>query len=217
MAGKKKSQLIVDPETVAELRITIEDIDPPVWRQLLVPRSMTLADLHDVIQEAFGWWDYHLHEYEVGGLSFGDAEYLNEMLSEEDRHSFPEDQVRLRDFSAQTPHFFYVYDFGDNWVHRIELVGLRVMEPGRRYPACVGGARSRPPEDVGGTSGYRQFLDILADPEDPEHNDMRRWAGPGFDPEAFDLAKTDHAVRNARRRAQARRRKAAQDSSSEPW
>ena len=59
------------PTTVHQLRITIEGIDPPVWRRVLVPSSMTLARLHKVIQELFDWWDYHLHEFEIGGDRYG--------------------------------------------------------------------------------------------------------------------------------------------------
>jgi hypothetical protein len=216
VTARNATPTIFDPPPLVEMRITIENIEPPVWRQLLVPFAMTLRDLHDVIHEAFGWLDCHSHEFRIGGLSFGEADYLNEMLAEEDRHTLPAEEVHLRDFQHRSPHFSYIYDFGDNWVHRIELIAPRHMEPGRRYPACIGGARSRPPEDVGGTSGYREFLATIADPDDPEHAHARRWAGRGFDPEAFDLEKTDRAVRNALRRVRARRRKAAEAAWAEP-
>lgn len=94
-----------------------------------------------------------------------------------------------------------MYDFGDNWRHQVELETRMPPDPARKYPACIAGARACPPEDVGGTSGYAEFLEAWADPDHQEHRYMRRWAGPSFKPERFDLAKTDQAVRSAVRKA----------------
>ena len=95
--------------------------------------------------------------------------------------------------------------FGDDWRHRVEIETLLARDPGRKYPACIDGARSCPPEDVGGVHGYADFLDVLGDPTDPQHTALKRWAGRKFHPEAFDLTRTDRAVRSAvstaRRRA----------------
>ena len=43
---------------------------PPVWRQLQVPATLTLARLHRVLQVAFGWEDHHLHEFVIGKRHF---------------------------------------------------------------------------------------------------------------------------------------------------
>jgi hypothetical protein len=51
---------------IAQLKIVIEGIDPPIWRRLLVPRETVLGDLHHMIQAAFGWWDYALSARRVG-------------------------------------------------------------------------------------------------------------------------------------------------------
>lgn len=181
---------------IAQLKITIQSIEPPIWRRLLVPRSVTLAELHRVIQAAFGWLDSHLHEFEIGGLRFADPELLEGGFSEGSR-VLPERAVRLWDFRHQAPPFLYVYDFGDDWHHQIEIETLLVADPDQTYPACIDGARSCPPEDVGGTGGYEEFLEAFADPNHPDHRQMRRWAGRSFDPERFDLAKNDLAVRRA--------------------
>jgi hypothetical protein len=65
--------------------------------------------------------------------------------------------------------------------------------------SCVAGARARPPEDVGGVSGYERFLEIITDREDPEYVETIRWYSGYFDPEWFDLSMVDKDVRNALR------------------
>nr|WP_247896923.1 plasmid pRiA4b ORF-3 family protein [Azospirillum argentinense] len=193
-----------EPPTIAQLKITILDTDPPIWRRLLVPRKTTLAELHHIIQAAFGWLDDHLHQFEIGGLRFGDPDMLNADAFDDDSRALPENDVRLFDFLSSPPPFLYLYDFGDDWHHRIENETLRLPEADRKYPACIDGARSRPPEDVGGVHGYAEFLDVLHDPNHPDHADMNRWAGRAFHPEKFDIAKTDRAVRSAVRAAKRR-------------
>ena len=100
----------------------------------------------------------------------------------------------------------YVYDFGDHWEHEIELekisAGDEDYEMGelseeernrfgrdfssRKYPLCTAGSRAAPPEDCGGVGGYEQLLEVLNDPDHPEHERMRAWAGEDYDPEYFD-------------------------------
>ncbi|WP_260694319.1 plasmid pRiA4b ORF-3 family protein [Rhizobium leguminosarum] len=63
----------------------------------------------------------------------------------------------------------------------------------------VAGERARPPEDVGGVSGYERFLEIIADREDPEYAEISRWCGGYFNPEWFHLSIADKDLRNALR------------------
>lgn len=81
---------------------------------------------------------------------------------------------------------FYTYDFGDNWEH--EILVEKVLPPGQgpKHPECLAGKRACPPEDVGGPWGYLDFLDAIANPDHPQHQDMMEWSGGFFDPEAFD-------------------------------
>ncbi len=78
----------------------------------------------------------------------------------------------------------YLYDFGDNWRHDLLLESILLPEPTAKYPRCTAGARQTPPEDVGGAPGYQEYLEVLADPQHDEHEEMLQWRGP-FDPEAF--------------------------------
>src|SRR6202790_394538 len=109
-----------------QIRVALAEIEPAIWRRLIVPRSFRLGQLHRVIQAAFGWWDCHLHEFRIGSLSYRDAEFC-EPEFEDDARSFDESEVRLRDFDrSEGLSFLYVYDFGDNWKH--------VSQSRSRYP-----------------------------------------------------------------------------------
>jgi hypothetical protein len=183
-----------------QIRVELAEIEPTIWRRLTVPNTFHLGQLHHVIQAAFGWWDYHLHEFQIGGLSFGDIELSSEREFEGDPRTLDEQQVQLLDFSRLHPiRFVYVYDFGDDWVHAVEFERSLVLEPAPRGASCIDGARARPPEDVGGPGGYENFLEIIADPKHPEHGDTKRWAGGHFDPDWFDRDLCDREVRNALR------------------
>jgi hypothetical protein len=155
---------------VIKATITIADIEPPIWRRLLLPCELNFAQLHEVIQAAFGWTDSHLHQFVVGGIFVGAPEF------DEDRN------------------------FGDSWRHWIEIEAQVPTEDGIKYPICVDGARHCPPEDVGGPHGYADFLKAWCDPTHQEHGAMRTWAGRAFDPETFDIAKTNKAITAALRR-----------------
>jgi hypothetical protein len=86
---------------------------------------------------------------------------------------------------------------GDNWEHLVTIEKSLPLDALPKTAACIDGGRARPPEDVGGMGGYENFLTIMADREDPEHRDIRRWCGGHFDPEWFDLTVVDKDVRNA--------------------
>lgn len=181
---------------IYQVRIALSEIAPAIWRRLLVPADTSLAQLHHVIQAAFGWWDYHLHQYIVDERYFGDPdpEFADELPPMTD-----EREAFLRDI-AGAKEIVYEYDFGDSWRHIIEIESVAVApEAGMRYPACTGGARSRPPEDCGGVSGYEELLQVLADPRHEEYASMKTWVGKRFAPERFDLAQTNRALQKVRR------------------
>lgn len=177
------------PKTVYQLKITLLEVRPPPWRRVVVPSDITLARLHDVIQAAMGWWDCHLHEFEIGGARYGvgDGETWGEPPRDERR-------ARLGSLVGEGDAFLYVYDFGDYWRHRVTVEKVRTAEPGERYPCCIGGRRACPPEDVGGPMGYTEFLAAITDPGHPEHDSMLEWVGGAFDPDAFDPADCNHRL-----------------------
>jgi hypothetical protein len=171
-------------EQAVQLTVTLRDIEPPIWRRLVVPASLTLHELHAVIQTAMGWADYHLHMFNVAGTLFGDIEETDGgPLGDEE--TFTVGQT-----AAAVDEFGYEYDFGDSWDHTIRVEQI-IASVGVGTPHLVGGARACPPEDCGGPWGHHHLLEVLADPAHEEHEQLLGWAGGGFDPEAFDLAETN--------------------------
>jgi len=191
---------------VYELKATLSEIAPPIWRRLRVPGACTLADLHRVLQIAFGWEDQHLHGFRMGRRSFSpdpDPRF--------DRDE-AEDETRLDALLREKSKLRYEYDFGDSWVHAIVVERITPLEDSDvSHPACITGARCGPPEDCGGPWGYDDMVRAFADPEDPEHEETVEYLGTAFDPELFELdainrrLKTEFSPRKRERAANARR------------
>ncbi|HSL38328.1 MAG TPA: plasmid pRiA4b ORF-3 family protein [Arthrobacter sp.] len=181
-----------------QVKVTLDGIEPPIWHRLAVPIGFHLGHLHLVVQAAFNWWNYHLHEFRIGGLSYGAHGQVGEPEFDDDRRFLDEAEVRLRDFDHWSGRrFLYLYDFGDGWRHTVELEKPLVLDPAPPRASCLDGARARPPEDVGGPPGYEAFLEVMADRRHPEHVETRRWCGGHFDPEWFDLDLVGKDVRRA--------------------
>lgn len=131
-----------------------------------------------MIQAAFGWFDCHLHEFEIGTRHYG--------IPDEDdfRPVSDERTVSINKAIGSAKKLRYVYDFGDYWVHDITVGAAPDTPP--TVPACTGGKRACPPEDCGGIWGYRDLLAILADATHPEHRERSEWLVNPIDPDAFD-------------------------------
>lgn len=178
---------------IYQLKVTLEDSKPPIWRRILVPAEITLYNLHETIQIAMGWMNYHLHMFTIYGQIFGDPaddEYDNFGTKNETRYNLK--QLGLSEKSK----FFYTYDFGDSWDHVILVEKILPAEKGEQYPVCLKGKRACPPEDVGGVWGYEDFLDAITDPSHEEHDEFLEWIGDDFDPEEFDLEYVNAALKS---------------------
>lgn len=183
--GKSRSRRVLS------FTITLRHIVPPIWRTILVSDSAKLTELHEAIQGAFGWQDYHLHEFVIDGRRFSDPASDEWGMDDAEDDSI----ARLYDFGLSPGDaFLYRYDFGDDWEHEVVVVETREIKRGERLPRCTAGARSAPPEDVGGPPGYAQFLHAIADPEDEEHDTYLQWVGGDFDPERFNLERANDVL-----------------------
>ena len=182
---------VSQPIPVHQLKITLMRIRPPIWRRIVVPSDATLSDLHDFVQAAMGWYDCHLHEFQVDGMSVGNPLMLEGMCD------YDESQVRLAEVAPLPKRRFrYLYDFGDSWDHDILVEAVMSPEQGVRYPICVAGRRACPPEDCGGHWGYAELLESLADPQSPVGRERREWIGGSFDAEAFDVERANARLQN---------------------
>jgi Plasmid pRiA4b ORF-3-like protein/Domain of unknown function (DUF1841) len=172
-------------DKVYQVKVTLADIWPPIWRQLRLPASASLGQVHEVIQVAFGWDDSHLHKFEARGRHYSRPEWGLEDF----RTGGPvpdEDMVTLREAAPRKgSRMRYEYDFGDSWVHEI-VVEEALPHDGVPHAVCLAGERAAPPEDCGGAPRYEVLLEVLVDPDHPEREDWLEWLGDGYDPEAFD-------------------------------
>jgi len=170
-------------ESVLVLRVAVEEIEPEIWRTILVPDDYTLAYLHVVLQTVMDWLDYHLHEFEIDGRTYGRPDY-----DEDAPESLLDERtVTLKEvLTGRTKSFLYSYDFGDEWHVKLTVEDTVSREPQEYYPHCVEGARAAPPDDVGGVGGYEDFLEAIADPAHENHDELLDWIGGEFDPEEFD-------------------------------
>ncbi|AWK40709.1 plasmid pRiA4b ORF-3 family protein [Photorhabdus laumondii subsp. laumondii] len=157
-------------EKFYQLKITLTDSKPAIWRRFVVPASISFDRLHDVIQIVMGWQDSHLHEFRIGKLR------LTEM-PESPSDSKEEDLYRLIDLIKQKGRSFtYLYDFGDGWEHEIILENSQYPANDLPLPFyCLDGARACPFEDTGGIDGYENLIAILNDPDHEEYTEMRQW------------------------------------------
>ncbi len=167
---------------VYQIKVTLEDTKPPIWRRILVTSDTTLRKFRRILQVVMGWGDYHLHEFIIDSIHYGepDPEYTFGMKNEKN--------VRLSQAaSGERTKFTYIYDFGDYWCHKILIEKILPMESDKHYPVCIKGKRACPPEDCGGVWGYYDFLKAIQDPDHPEHDHILEWVDGIFDPEAFDI------------------------------
>ena len=188
---------------IATLRIELKDSDPPIWRVVEVPTSITLKVLHDIVQVTMGWLDYHLWELVIDGQSYG-------LPMDEDWGTAPRkvaSRTRLREVLAPgTTMIDYTYDFGDNWEHNLIVSDVRRGEPDTAYPRFIAGERDCPPEDCGGIPGFYEMLEARADPNHPDHAEITEWLD-GYDPEELEVFPIQVALGRiaARRNAAAKR------------
>lgn len=188
---------LVPTEQIARLRITLEGIEPAIWRQVEVPLTATLKALHDVTQAAFGWEGYHLHLFEVGEVRYGvpDPEW-NSIDPVRSEKSMRLDTLIERGIRR----FGYMYDFGDDWRHEVVVEAVEAADPAADHPRFLFGARRAPPEDVGGIWGYEEFVRAITHPHHREYKAMLSWYGGPYDPDDIGEAEIVAALGKLARR-----------------
>lgn len=192
----KKSAL---PPEVFQLKVTLLGTMPPIWRRLLVPADLKLAQLHDVLQAAMGWQDCHMHEFSVGQQHFGKPNPEDRLMGMDPVEN--ERTVRLSSVLGRAgAKVTYTYDMGDSWEHGIVLEKRLPADAGTAYPVCTGGERACPPEDCGGIPGFYDLLEALGDPTHEQHDELRDWVGDGYDPDVFSVEHVNRKLTPLRRR-----------------
>lgn len=179
------------PEKVYQFHISLKYSKPKIWRRFLVTENITLARLHDIIQEVMGWDDDHLHEFDFGEKSYGVPDDFWDNGREDEK------KVKLADLKlTEKQKFEYVYDFGDNWEHIIKVEKILPFDATVKYPKCLDGKFACPPEDCGSLWGYDELVELSKKPkEDLDEEELERleWLGD-YDPEHFSADEINAAL-----------------------
>lgn len=163
-----------------QIKITLRDSQPAIWRRILVSGDMTFRVFHRVLQEVMGWENAHSHRFTFKKQDYGrqddDAKIKNDAAMKLSAAITGKGQC-----------FIYEYDFGDSWEHYCIVEKVLTHDDSKTVALCIDGERACPPEDVGGIPGYQEFLDAACHPNHISHKEMMDWVGGAFDPAAFDL------------------------------
>jgi hypothetical protein len=166
---------------VFAIKVTLLGTSPPVWRRILVPRDITLRNIHRTLQAVMGWTNSHLHQF---------------VFPRQKRKVANEHQTTLGELIGTVgARLWYEYDFGDGWQHELLLEEVLLGDDSFQQ-ICVAGKGCCPPEDSGGPHGFAELLEALQDANHPNHEDACEWLGD-FDPESFSA---DEINRRLRRR-----------------
>ena len=132
-----------------------------------------------------GWKNYHLYQFEVGNAVIADNRLwdIDEMGPLTDVNEVSVGEV----FTDEGTTAVYEYDFGDGWMHHLELVDRTNHLKQAPLPIVISGDNTCPPEDCGGIHGYKDLIDILKNPNHPEHREYKVWAGKNFNPSNFSV------------------------------
>jgi hypothetical protein len=180
-----------------EIKVTLNEVEPPVWRKFIISTDANLKELHMVIQKTMGWQNSHLHDFSINN---GKQRFSPKDMSESfdnDDESEDSSEVTIADLMMmKIEDFQYNYDYGDGWEHSIEIGKEVLPQAGVKYPLCTEGSGACPPEDCGGPYGYLNLCKILSNPKDEEYKEMREWVGREFDPTKFSIEKANKELRS---------------------
>ncbi|MBN8542211.1 MAG: plasmid pRiA4b ORF-3 family protein [Deltaproteobacteria bacterium] len=184
--AKGKIQLLrvplakIERPKVFHLKITLLQTHPVVWRTVLVHDFVELAELSDLIQLVMGWDGAHLYEFCFKEKKFGAPEFSEELGSDDAKG------VTLKMALGSDSSFSYIYDMGDCWEHRIEVVETLEHDKRIDYPVCIGGENACPPEDCGGPAAYKELKKILSGKDSKKKDNALVFVGGYFNPTTFD-------------------------------
>ncbi|WP_100814009.1 plasmid pRiA4b ORF-3 family protein [Microbacterium lacus] len=179
---------------ILRLRASIVGIEPEIWRTIDVDDSLSLAQLHMVLQVVFNWFGSHLHRFSEDDpwvMSNGIPRIGRQPRAWVDAWSLAEAEIEGEEDEADTTigeamqhdgPLWYVYDSGDNWLHRIDLVDRHAARPGEPLAQLISGERRAPFEDSGGIGGYQEIAEILAKPSHTDHRSTKAWVATAVGP-----------------------------------
>ena len=194
-----------------EIKITVKNISPPIWRKIVLPANITFETLHHIFQTALGWENRHLHEFSFKGLGLcitSDAQAVKEYESSQNEKKNKMQNTNQPDISEKSrivlasaatpiepclekePKFTYTYDFGDAWQHTVELIQVleNIPHPFAQVTAFRG---KQLPEDCGGPDGYTLLYKWLETASPEQRQQMQAWQ-----PIPYDLNEVNEQLRS---------------------
>jgi Plasmid pRiA4b ORF-3-like protein len=171
---------------IFQIQVVLLGFKPKIWRRILIPSDLLLSDFHKIIQTTMGWTNSHLHHFIKNGIyysvKFPDDDFWDNKINVD----YKKKKVCISDIlNIEKAKITYEYDFGDGWIHDIILEKILLFDENVKYPTCLAGKMSCPPEDCGGVWGYSDMLEILKQPDTEEYDSYIEWLGGEFDPEYF--------------------------------
>ncbi len=165
-----------------KMKVTLDGVKPEIWRSFVVDSSLSLKDLHDVLQVVMGWENSHLYVFEINGMEYGipsDDDFTDVEVAK---------KVKLAKLGLQEKDKFrYTYDFGDDWKHTIKVEKILPGENPYGSPFCLEGERNCPPEDCGSIQGYEDIVEAMKNKKSKEAKEFIEWLGEPYDSEYFDI------------------------------
>lgn len=161
----------------AEFEVELK-LESTCRRRIIVPLSYSFRQFHHILQKLFSWENYHLHDFWIEFQPNGRNAYTitgsPRQYNMADEITRPDHLVLLSEIFPQHEHIIYNYDVGDNWNHHIRLINI-IDDYDKNHAVCISGEGDAPPEDSGGAPGYAHMLQVLADPDNPDYEDMKLW------------------------------------------
>jgi hypothetical protein len=174
-----------------QFRVSVNDVKPEIWRRVLVSSNTTLAGLHRVLQILMGWNDTHLYAFVINKRRYSPATGDDDVTAK--RNSI---ETKLSGIPAANRKFItYEYDFGDSWEVQLCSEPERKGLQAENVAECIEGSRHGPVEDSGGSRGYMEKTKMYGNPQHKSYLDVRKFIGPNFDSEAFDLVQTNEKLK----------------------
>ena len=174
---------------IYQLKIKLNYTKPKIWRRIQVNSDISLNELHHIIQISMGWTNSHLYTFTIDSIEYTVKEYDADYVQFANAREYTIEKARI-----DGP-FEYLYDFGDSWEHEI-TIEKKITDKKLMHPVCLEAEGRCPPEDVGGTHGFQEFLDIMINKSHPERESYIEWYGSEFDPNQVDLDQINENLAN---------------------
>ena len=172
--------------SIYQFKVALEGISPKIWRCIQVPSNYTFFEFHNAIQCAMGWYNCHLHRFDVDSVD-GERIVIGPYdVIQMDGDGIHESKAIIKDYFTKSNNVaVYEYDFGDSWCHKITFEKEIPQGSNAKYPICIDGKNACPPEDCGGVWGYKHLIEVLKDTSHPDYDDLLEVAGEDFSPKEF--------------------------------